>query len=106
NIFRHFDLPAMIATAVGVTAVDHDVRREPRPLERSRSRSDAARIVVRAGLTASQHEMTMRIACRGEDDRPTFERDGWETMRLCGHDDGVDCDLDIAARRILEADGR
>ncbi len=103
DVARDVDLAFVPALAVGVRAVDHELRREPGRGELLACRGDARRVVVRR-LAAAQDDVAILVAGSVHDRRVAALGHRQEMMRRGRGLDRVDGDLDVAVGAVLEAD--
>mmetsp|Transcript_25753 Transcript_25753/g.61161 ORF Transcript_25753/g.61161 Transcript_25753/m.61161 type:complete len:439 (+) Transcript_25753:348-1664(+) len=91
--------------AVAMRAVHHHAAVHLGLVEACNGSSDRAFVVVGRIRAAAEDEVTVFVAFRRHDRHRALEGDREEAVGVLGSADGVQCNLHIARRAILEADG-
>ena len=106
DIGQHQRLQVGLFEAVGMRAVDNDVRCEAGFFEDLLGHANTDRVVVRASVATPQDEVTVWVAAGAHDGRAALAVQSKEAVRPRGRKDGVDGNGDLAVGAILETDRR
>lgn len=95
----------MVFVAVGVAAVDHDLRAYAGLLHLLAGLFDGGGVVVGGVAAAAKDDVAVAVALGDEDGGLTMFGVAEEVVRLAGGEDGFDGDLHVAGGAVFEADG-
>src|ERR1035437_1641148 len=104
DVVRDDGLASVVLAAVGVRAVDHDARRQPGLLKLPAGRIHRCSVKVGEVAPSAQNDVALRIAGGGEDGSLSVLGAAEERVLAARGKNGVNRNLHVARRSILEAD--
>jgi len=105
NVAADSELLSMVFVAVGVAAVDHDLRAYAGFFHLLAGVFHGSGVVVGGVAATAQDDVGVMVAFGDEDGSAALFGVAEKVVGLAGGEDGLDGDLDIAGGAVFEADG-